>query len=315
MYVDITDPAIISNTETDGRDILFTDATGTLIPFIIEEFNQAAGTIKAHLKIDISKNHDSLTYLFFGNSNATDAQNTTGGVFSSDTIAAFLFNDESKALLDPAFPDRSANPILTGLMTTTTLKEAGEIGNAAHYSDPSGSASYGTLTPKMTLTNKFTIISVIKRAFPSNNPVWLNMGPNVNTGITLLLGFATGIPRINLKTGTAPVVPHNLTTSISTLGEFHTIAFTYDGANVRGYNNGNLEVTGAQSGNLAVTHDDEMQLGNSIITDLPWGETGRLDDIRIYNTVKSDDFIKTTHNNYFNPEVFTTQSEVKDNNG
>jgi hypothetical protein len=314
MYVDITDSAIISNTETDGRDILFTDATGTLIPFYIEEFDQAAGRIKAHLKVDISNNYDTITYLFFGNSAAVDAQNSPG-VFSSDTKAAFLFDETSRVDEGVALKDYSASPI-TGTMIGATTSQAGDIGKSQLFSTSIGRGVYNAITPKLTLTNKFTVISVIKKAAGFNNPVWFNMGDNVNLGITLLYFGGAAIPRLNLNTiGTGTLGHNNLTPTIGD-GNFHSVVFSYDGANVRGYTDGVLISTGAQTGNIALTQDDTLQIGGANNQDsLSWGNTGSIDDLRVYNTVKSDDFIKTIHNNYFNPEVFTTQSGVKDNNG
>lgn len=303
LYIELQDDLLKTLTKSDGTDILFTDTDGTPLPHFIEVFDRAAGLLKVHVKRNISSARNTFTYLFFNNSSANIDQFQTD-TWTSDVKAVYLFNESDLSIGADGFQDRTANPANTNIQGSTSLTNSivGQVGNAQGI-DNNTEGLISDNSKFKAITDKFTIMAVVKRTSNGSNPIIINIGDAVNQGISLLLAAGSGIPRLNLVT-TAGVVPFEAGTSSIAGTGFRVMTFTYDGVNVRGYLDGEKKSTTPESGNVTITGDKAyIAAANNALF---WGEI--IDDIRFFDTAKSDDFIKTLSNNYLNPSGFSIRT-------
>ncbi len=74
-----SDPDLAALAQSDGDDILFTRADGTTrLSHEIDRYQTGAGGLSAWVKTDLSASQDTRLYLYFGNASAADQQNAAG---------------------------------------------------------------------------------------------------------------------------------------------------------------------------------------------------------------------------------------------
>lgn len=306
LYVSIQDDLIKTVTQPFGQDILFTTTSDVTIPFLIEVFDRSAGIIKAWLKKTINNSTDVLTRLYIGNNDASDAQDGIN-VWDSNFKAVYLMNEGTLAA-NGLLLDRTASPSLTTVVGTTGLQSStGLVGRQEQMG--STSFSYATIasSTKLNVITGLTVeyIANKKTSSPNASPMIFNKGAAVNTQHTT---YWTGgvTPAINIKFVGAVVVPFSTGFS-PTLNQNHYVAHTYDGANVKGIVDAVKKQETAETRNIDVS-TSVSQIGISG-TILPWGPSNSIDLIRLSDIARSEDFITTSNNNFFNPTVFTTQGD------
>ena len=80
ILVSITDTNLKDNAQSDGDDILFTSSDGhTKLSHEIESYNSSTGALVAWVKVPtLSTSADTVLYMYYGNSGATNQQDATG---------------------------------------------------------------------------------------------------------------------------------------------------------------------------------------------------------------------------------------------
>lgn len=307
LYVTIQDDLIKSVTETDGRDILFTDINNVTIPFLIEVFDRPAGIIKAWLKRTINNSTNVLTWLYIGNENATDAQQRTA-VWDSNFKAVYLMADGNLSPLG-ILKDETASPLNGTVVGATGLQtEAGLVGNAEQMGAATFSFATITASAKTSVTTNFTIEYIAKKGgIPTASPCIFNKG-STNTQYTVYYNLGNQ-PAINIVfTSGAPLLkPFNSSATTFGDGANHYNALTYDGANVTWHIDGVADTPVPETRTM-VSSSAVAEIGAATNGAIPWGPNNPIDLIRISNIARSEDFITTSNNNFFNPTVFTTKT-------
>ncbi|MFA5318118.1 MAG: DUF2341 domain-containing protein [Patescibacteria group bacterium] len=79
VLISTTTTNISSYARTDGRDIIFTDARGEKLNHEIEKYNASTGELLAWAKVPyVASSTDTILYMYYGNSGASDQQNPAG---------------------------------------------------------------------------------------------------------------------------------------------------------------------------------------------------------------------------------------------
>ena len=224
-----------------------------------------------------------------GNTATTSVAVTVNNAAPTGLVAAFGFNEGTGT----ATADTSglAN---NGTATNTTWNAAGRFGQALTFNGTSSSVTVAD-SNSLDLASTLTV------------EAWVN--PTVNTGWRTIL-LKENPARSDLAyglygsaqsagaggwvvTGSGYVTGAAENTTRLTAGTWTHVAMTYDGANIRLYQNGTLIATRARTGAIAATTGPLRIGGNSI-----WGEwfQGSIDEVRAYNRVLTAAEITTDSN-------------------
>jgi hypothetical protein len=84
VMISVSDADLASKAQADGDDIAFADISGTKLDHEIEYYNSTTGTLVSWVRIpSVSSSTDTVFYIYYGNSLATNQENPTG-VWTSD---------------------------------------------------------------------------------------------------------------------------------------------------------------------------------------------------------------------------------------
>lgn len=122
-----------SRTQDQGQDLRFVDRDGTVLSYEIEKWNES-GTSKVWVKVPQIDKLSSTDYIwvYYGNSTATDAQNSAG-VWSSGQEAVLHLTTVA---------DSSSNSF--SLVETATASANGKISNGRLFDGANSSLKFGT---------------------------------------------------------------------------------------------------------------------------------------------------------------------------
>ncbi len=314
LAISITDSDLLAAALANGDDIFFTNTYGTKLSHEIETYNSGTGALAVWIKVPhLYYNTATPIVMYYGNSGAAN-QEDMDGTWGLEYEAVYHMVD---------YNDSSGNgrhgTVFDGSYITNST---GVFGGAKffNYPNPSGDPTIdlGTwgfggqtmtvqswLNPDQYAVNSSSY-SGDRRVFIKastdldENSVWyISMGHGtnedqlrhrVNVGSDINLGTVEQEPA-------SPIVPLN-TWSMS--------SYTYDGTTFASNYNGTTYTSQPLSGNLYNTSPQPMAIGNSptsIGTDRrPF--LGALDEIRILNIARSEDWLNTEYNNIFSMGTF-----------
>ena len=296
VLVSTTDSDLLSKALSNGHDILFTASDGTTkLDHELEEYTSGTGKLLAWVETAISSTTDTEIYMYYGNSGASDQQDIHGtwndnfkGVWhmKDDTTSS---TSDSTANYNHGLKKDANEPFG---MSTSTIDGGQDFDGTDDYincgNDPSlwpakaslfmwvnpASVSQGEMVLKNDISYFFVLV-------PSAGQ--LEAQANLNIDGTWR-GRWTAIQKINKD-------------------EWSYIGFTYDAVNIKMYVNGEPKGTFIPSpnGDLATG-----SLGNLHIARRGSGVyfNGAIDEVRISNTARSAEWIKTSYNNQDSPSTF-----------
>ena len=306
ILVDITDPDIAVKARDDSWDILFTSEDGTKLSHEIESFDSTTGHLVAWVKVpNVSSTQDTIIYIYYGNSDAQNQQNTAGVWDNSYSLVQHL-SDEGKTLYDSTSHKNDGNAIGGVTHTKGVIDNAIELDGRTGYievmSNPSISGS----------TDALTISCWVKLDDISKRQVFLNKYQTLNNQRGWLLGY-NNIEN-NLKFFASPdginfeywLASYNIKSN-----KWYYITLVWESYSIpKFYINGSLVGT-RRSFTISKIFDNPgtpLYIGKSAYVS---GRelNGVIDEVRISKTKKSISWILTEFNDQQNPRNFITLSQ------
>jgi hypothetical protein len=327
------DTDLAANAKSDGSDILFTNSsvawnTGTSndkLAHEIETYTTSTGSMQAWVRIPfLSPTQDTVIYMYYGNSTATNQQNKTD-VWDSNTK---MVQHMKETGTNPTVNDSTSNANNSTAQTWTP--GTGMIGGGGGFN---GSSQYiGVSRDGLSnLGDSFTIEAWVKQSSVTSGSIF-STADVANGSLTKGYSFfinqtsASGINAnsINLQLGQSLWAWNAWTspTNSFSAGTYHHVVAEVSGANtssktVSFFVDGVAQTagmwTGAGTTNGAVnynTANTSTRIGSfyaaSYPSYTPGFFTGNIDELRISQSNRSADWIKTEYNNQSSPGTFYT---------
>lgn len=305
VLINLTDPDLEARARNDGRDILFTDSTGTAkIPYEREQYASSTGKLTAWVKVaSLSTSTDTVLYMYYGNSGASDQEDAAGKTWDSSFKGVWHFNDRSATTT----ADSTANAN-TGIKHGETMpsETAGKIGKAQSFD---GVDNYIGVAPSGTLSGSFTVSvwAKVSDDQSSHTVVGTRSGSDSSFDFKFDIG---DIIHGDIGNGTdwlttaADADPSIFTYAPETWYEITYVA-TSTGYSI--YVNGNDVASGSYDSGLSevpLLFDSTHSIFiGQVGYDDEWFN-GAIDEVRISDIARSADWIKTEYNNQNNPSAF-----------
>ena len=301
-------PVLISTTDTDLRDnalsnaddIIFVNSDGaTQLPHEIEKYDSVTGELVAWVKEDLTSATDTIIYMYYGNSAATNSEDEC--TLWSDYDRVFHLHDD--------FDDSACNANATNSGSTDVT---GNIADGQEFDGISDYVSMGTGTGLDTANNWTISTWVYVDNITTNHMMMSQFGttaPNQS-----MLFFFDDVAAVSGRTdayvclGVTPASAYIRIEGATGSGINQTwqyVVCTFEG-------NGDLSlyVDGAEDANSPVTFTSstvkntstDMRLGEAVAN---WNDMdGRLDESRIRLSTLSAEWISTEFNNQGSPSTF-----------
>ncbi len=305
-----SDSDLAADAQDDGDDILFTssDAT-TKLSHELEKFNGDTGELVAWVKVT-SLSTSTVIYLYYGNASCS-SQQSVSAVWDSNFKAVWHLKETSGTHYDSTSNDNDGTP--NGGVTQGTT---GKVNGADSFD---GSNDYVSV-PYSSNLDPSTVISVdcwfkapaSQPGADANNVVQIvdNSHGQWN-GWVFIIDIPTGKLRWAIMNG---VNWYYDAWSISSVldNDWHHAAGLLDGNQIKFY------IDGALQGTTPVT-TYALSTGRPINLGAWWGGgaftrffNGLIDEVRISDTARSADWIKTEYSNQSDPSNFySLGSETK----
>ena len=317
-----SDNDLKNNAQADGDDILFTSSDGTTkLDHEIEKYVSSTGELVAWVEVPtVSYNTDTDIYMYYGNASATSQQNATG-VWDSNYIMVQHLQE-------------NGNGTAGEYVDSTTSNNDGQGGGGSSTQTPS-LVSSGKADGAQSINRSETDYIKIPDSTSLNNngngfsdmtiSAWVKTNNNATTNqviirkdnpfqqdghATLVFGtlqcldttkFCFYVEQPSLKTVASTTSPSSNTWYYVTVTIDNNTAYMYvDGVQENS--------TSGLPGNVWINTDD-VEISSSVSS-----FDGYLDEIRVSNTPRSSDWIKTEYNNQSSPSTFYTLGSQEQNN-
>jgi len=302
---------IADDVDADGYDIIFKDANGNQLAHEIEKYDEDTDNeLIAWVKMPVlSETSDTVITIHYGNSDIDTATANPAGVWSTDYCAVYHLNENPGAT--GAFSDSTANNYHgTNLSTTNAdgvIGDGQDFSGSSQYIDLGNNRDFATAASAVTLSGWFQFDTVAS----SNDLISIS----VNNG-----GTPTNSSRMNLTRSNSELkmllkeddgAGDFVTTTTSPLatGVWYHVAGVADFANdfAAFYVNGvsqaidlmpsftNTATANTSSASTAIGAEDDGSF---------WYANGRIDEVRIANTVRDLCWIQTEFANQDAPASF-----------
>lgn len=306
MLVSVIDPDLKHTShggkvgKTDGTDILFTSSDGsTKLDHEIEKYASTTGELIAWVKIpSLSPTTTTSTYIYFGNSGASDQQNVSG-VWDASYLGVYHLKDGTT--LSGIDSKGNSNGTITGAVAT-----AGQIDGAAAFNGSDYIQTNQTITSAVTLsawinTNDIYSRKMIYDKDASSEGQWWFETTRTNVGNVV---FAIG-------SNIAGYAISETTTNTITANAWYYVTATWDKSSESGilriYVNGTEASYYSQNSKTTdapTSVSEPAYIGRNVRYGVYGDWDGELDEVRISNTKRSADWIKTEYNNQYSPSTF-----------
>lgn len=281
-----------------GFDIRpYTDSTLTtaIAGYELERYNASTGEVIMWVKRSSLQN-GTVTYLGYGDASITTDGSSTA-TWSNSFLGVYHYADGTTLNLNSSTGSNNG----TNHSTTAT---SGQIDGAAAFASVSSQyVDLGTGVGDTALTYTAWVNGT---SFPAAyQGVICRYGTAAGTQYTLLTVKSTGKLGCFCFTATSGNVAYDGTgTNTLSVSTWYYLALSYNSTvGLVGYVNASSDGTVAASGALG-TNGYNTYVGNSPQTPQLWN--GSIDEARISNVVRSQDWITTEYNNQFAPGTFET---------
>ncbi|MFH2137115.1 MAG: DUF2341 domain-containing protein [Candidatus Omnitrophota bacterium] len=293
VLVSIVDTGLRDYARSDGYDIVFTASDGnTKLDHEIERFDKATGTLVAWVRIpSLSSAVDTKTYMYYGNSSASDQQNVSG-VWESNYKGIWHLHKDPSGTAPQESDSSSNNNNMTssGSMTAGDLIN-GKIGKAIDFDG---------------VNDYFIKNSPVGLGTPGDYTIsgWFSYTSSpANYGT--VYSHNTYTPQFGFYNQSVAMVYHSaLITSSGTAthndGQWHKVDYRRVGSTVYFYVDGQLHGTGSHTRTFPTA--TRSMIGWSYYSNEYW--RGQLDEIRYATVARSPEWIATEYNNQSSPGTF-----------
>ena len=303
VYIDITDQAntLFDNCLASGYDILFTTDDGiTKIPHEIEYIKTTTTKqLVAWVKRNLSGSSDTEIYMYYGNALSGNQQEVTDTWDSNYKMVQHL-GEESGAFYDST--SNSSDGIGAG---GVTYRATGKDGYAVGFD---GSNDYIKVNNNFLPTPSALTVSawIKKEAGGSNYETALHKASASSVGSS---DYWIGVNDTDYLTATIGANQSGIgwaagrTTTLAVYGTWYLMTATWDGSVVKVYINGvfNKQYALTSYGNLTTP----TRFGSSA-DGTNYQFSGTVDEVRVSDSARSADRIKTSYNNQDDPSTFLT---------
>ncbi len=140
VLINLTNSSLRQYAQADGDDILFTSSDGTTkLSHEIESYSSSTGALVAWVKVPtLTSSSDTILYLYFRNSAASNQQNASGVWDSNFKAVWHLDEDAGGTGTSGLYTDSSSNGNAATDYTASTVK-TGRIGSGQGFN---GSSDY-----------------------------------------------------------------------------------------------------------------------------------------------------------------------------
>ena len=295
VLISTTDSDLSSTAREDAYDIIFTSSDGeTLLDFERESYTSSTGEINAWVKTDISSTTDTVLYMYYGNSSATDTSSSTAVWDSNYRGVWHMNNDPAGAIKDST---SNGNDMTADSSMDSTDLVTGAIGKALNFdgsddeltnSSPSGYTAPSSYTMSSWVyyaSDPSGYDNIYSHTTSSGNydPQWTFN----NTNLTVYDGSAISFGSYS---GGA--------------GSWHRIDFIRDGD---ASNNLTAYIDGVQFGTTE-SHTDDLLVPTTVYIGASSGDgelwVGYLDEIRYSEIARTPSWLKTEFANQNSPSTF-----------
>jgi len=274
---------------SNGWDIIFSDSDGTsLLNHDVENYTASSGAYRAWVQIpSLPGSSDKTIYMYFGKSGNV-SNPSTNNTWNNEYAGVWHLQDN--------FTDASTNS--NNGTNYSTASATGKIGDARSFNGTNQYIDAGQ-NSSLQLTNGATVSAWVYRNGTDGHII--NMGGGWSDYGYSLFWFGNSI-RIELQKNGQKTICDNTAPSLNT---WNHIAFTWSSTDntIRTY------INGVQAGNTSSfsapigTPTQTLQIGkNALQSGYLFG--GFIDEARVLNTAKSDDWICTEYNNQNDPSTF-----------
>ncbi|EMR74686.1 nitrous oxidase accessory protein [Thermoplasmatales archaeon SCGC AB-540-F20] len=297
----------INHAQSDGDDFLFMDSTNTTqYNHEIERYDNLTGELIAWVNITkISSTVDTILWLNYGNSTATNQENVHG-VWDSNYHGVYHMNDKNSTIVDST--SNNNNGTLYGNYNSVS----GNIGDAIHFEGDAG--DYGIL-PATNDGDKLTALCwfnyVTRSGLHTQDWILSNARKN-NDGWRCYSRDGDGLffYRVYYENGEYfqdySINPWGYTTT----GQWYFTALSYEnGGQAFDMINDNIIATHSPTDSYDDYHDDislaSNRIGNAYCTD------GIIDEVRISIYPRNISWVKTTYNTTYHQDTFLSVDSEK----
>ena len=299
VLISITDSDLASKSLPSGYDILFTGSDGTTrLQHEIELYNSTTGQLVAWVKVpSLSPGASQELFMYYGNNESAPQANKTG-VWTNNYILVYHFNDNEST--DQV--NDSAQYGINATRYSSTNFTPGQIGKAIGLYGDGNSWITTNNTAYLDTTQFWTIEAWAYKTNAIGNYQTIMLrdtgGSNSNYGMQIDLGeewtwvmYSAGVDWVEY------IGP------VSQVAEWTYMVNAFDNPNNAAlqYVNGNLTINQTETGNPST--GQPLTIGKSSAGEFFYGF---LDEIRISNSTRPADWVKTQYNNQLNPSSFHT---------
>ncbi|MCB0996361.1 MAG: DUF2341 domain-containing protein [Acidimicrobiales bacterium] len=299
LLVELTDADLAANAQADGSDIRFTAADGTTqLDHEIERYDSATGTLTAWVRVPtVSATVDTTIHLYYGASDAPDQQDVRS-VWSASSQGVWhaARDPEGDAPLADDSSATNHDGTVAGAMTTADLV-TGAAGQGLDLDGVDDRLEVGSFD---VVANALTLSGWVRPDSTAVDGHLVAKAKDATTGIFELTVTPAGAARVRVRLGG---VTYEATGGTVSVGSWHHLAATWDGATLRLYVDGAQVDTSAAAGVLDADDSMPVTIGNTTAAD--GGVDGRIDEVRVESTARSAAWVAASHAQVTSP-TFTS---------
>ncbi|MCK4782035.1 DUF2341 domain-containing protein [Candidatus Parcubacteria bacterium] len=284
--------------QSDGGDILFTKADGsTKLDHEIEKYASSTGEVIAWIEVDsLSHSADTVLYMYYGNASSSDQWDITGTWNSNFKLVQHLqeYNaGENATHTDSTINSNDGTPNNFDGTSTSTQDGTGQIDGADVFD---GSDDYISCEDDSSLNPDYVTVTFWFKpdSFIQNSGL-IAKGDNTHRQYWIWL-FNSKV-YVEIDEG-----GYDDVTAVLTVDDWYHFAVKYNGSRVVAYLNGDESSQSYdQSTGTILQDDDALWIGA-----LPGFSKfdGTIDEVRVSDTARSGDWIKTSYDNQNSPSTF-----------
>ncbi|HAO99147.1 MAG TPA: hypothetical protein DCQ83_03790 [Fibrobacteres bacterium] len=285
-----SDSLVFSTSQSTGADIRFSKSDGTPMKHQIERWDAANKVAEVWVLVDTVYGNDSTHFfkMYWGNNLAPDSSNGAA-VFDAGSGFAGAWHFQGGNFADATANHNNGTD--HGSKDTT-----GVIAGARVFHGTNANPQYVSVADaaSLNITNNLTLSAWIKpSAWATNNRIIQKNG--TGGGDDQYRFYASSATAIRLTlTGTSGTTP---TLTAPSVGAWHLVHATYDGANLRLYVDGAQGATAAITGNINVA-SGELWFGAKPLAQVDADYSNlAMDEPRVSNRARSADWIKLEFQN------------------
>jgi hypothetical protein len=292
----------------NGYDIIFTsDAAGTVkLDHEIEYYNATTGQFVAWLRVPtLSHTADTVIYQFYGNSSITTSQENKTGVWNSNYKGVWHMAENAA---NTTVKDSTSNANNgTDSVNTATMATTGQIDGALLFQNASAQHIVLTTNDTLHVSSSFTFEAWVKlNSTPSPAAYGIlscaNSNPDGGYNYAFMINNNRDIQYRDRNSSSGWGLNYAFAVPLST---WTFVTATFDGTNIRFYQNGTSSTTAAAT--LGDSTPGNCCIGGLNVSSNSYFD-GTLDEIRLSNIARSADWITAEYNNQNSPATFYTLS-------